>query len=290
MDKKILSSDLKTEIIDNSQWDSNSEKILKKWADKALCFKLMHERANKKYWCLNAWFNIPVIIISTITGTGNFASSAFGDYSTYAAYVIGAFNISAGILATISTYLGVAQKLEAHRFASLSWDKFSRKLQMELAKSREDRIREKEFIKQCSEEYDRLVEISPILPNDVIRWFINIVKTGEFEDKANELVRFIYEIFCFPWGCGLCSCFKCMWCDRKSSDEIDRIKKNKDSWKYVELPEVLGRIRPTEIAPEPEPELPPPLIISEKKELLPKKERENEYDIYNLSAIGDDTV
>jgi hypothetical protein len=40
---------------------------LKKWADKGQCYKAMHERSYKRYWCLNAWFNIPVIIISTIT-------------------------------------------------------------------------------------------------------------------------------------------------------------------------------------------------------------------------------
>lgn len=84
-------------------WRKEQELILKKWADKALCFKLMHERANKKYWCLNAWFNIPIIIISTITGTGNFASSSFGE-GTKIIFIIGAFNIFGGILATIATY------------------------------------------------------------------------------------------------------------------------------------------------------------------------------------------
>jgi len=36
-------------------WKEEQEKILKKWSDKALCFKMMHERAHKRYWCLNAW-------------------------------------------------------------------------------------------------------------------------------------------------------------------------------------------------------------------------------------------
>ena len=52
-------------------WRKEQEDILKKWADKALCYKTMHDKATKKYWCLNAWFNIPVIILSTLTGTGN---------------------------------------------------------------------------------------------------------------------------------------------------------------------------------------------------------------------------
>ena len=47
------------------KWKNEQEDILKNWADKALCYKAMHDRAYKKYWCLNAWFNIPVIILST---------------------------------------------------------------------------------------------------------------------------------------------------------------------------------------------------------------------------------
>ena len=47
-----------------SVWKSEQEDILKVWADKALCYKAMHDRSTKKFWCLNAWFNIPIIILS----------------------------------------------------------------------------------------------------------------------------------------------------------------------------------------------------------------------------------
>ena len=154
-------------------WKREQEVILKKWADKALCFKMMHERAHRRFWCLNAWFNIPVIILSTITGAGNVATASFNDTAPYVTYIIGAVNIFSAILATIATYTGVAQKLEAHRFASIAWDKFSRKLQIELAKSRLDRVKARDFIKQAAEEYDRLIEMSPILPNDIIRKIIS---------------------------------------------------------------------------------------------------------------------
>jgi hypothetical protein len=272
-------------------WKEEQEKILKKWSDKALCFKMMHERAHKRYWCLNAWFNIPVIIISTITGTGNFATGSLGGSAQYATFAIGAFNIFAGILATIATYTGVAQKLEAHRFASVSWDKFSRKLQLELAKSRKDRNRAKDFIKQSAEDYDRLIEISPIIPNDIIRWFTTMIKTGSFEQDIGECGTCCYECFCFPCGCNYCTCFSCCSTKTKKEDEADR--ENKSSWRNVELPEIIGRIKPTEVAMEPEPETPPPLIIvdsSKKEEKEVKKEDPNLYDIYNLGSMGLNSV
>jgi len=269
-------------------WKKEQEHILRKWADKSLCFKIMHERAYKKYWCLNAWFNIPVIIISTITGTGNFASASFGS-SQYITFIIGGFNLFAGILATIATYTGVAQKLESHRFSSVAWDKFSRKLQIELAKSRLDRVRVKDFIKQSAEEYDRLIEMSPILPNDIIRWFTNMVETGEFDEELGECSTFCFECFCFPCGCSFCK-LPCCENGKKHNDEDLKIKQQ---WSLIELPDIVGRIKPTEIAEEPQPQTPPPLVIIKKKieSNNDVNKEENPYNIYNLGIeIPDDNI
>jgi hypothetical protein len=269
-----------SEIEGEYAWKKEQENILKKWADKSLCFKIMHERSYNRYWCLNAWFNIPVIIISTITGTGNFASGSFGTNSQYIIFILGAFNIFAGILATIATYTAVARKVEEHRFASVSWDKFARRLQIELAKSRADRVKAKEFIKSSSEEYDRLIEMSPILPNDIIRWFTDMIKTGEPEELG-ECATCCYECFCFPFGCGFCPCFSIIFCDCSNektaieeTDDIELIK----IWKQIELPETIGRIKPTEIAIEPISQT----IVNITENKLINKTNKNEYDIYNL--------
>lgn len=273
-------------------WKEDQEKILKKWADKALCFKMMHERANKRFWCLNAWFNIPVIIISTITGTGNFASGSFGDGNDQLfIFVLGALNIFAGVLATIASYTSVAQKLEAHRFSTISWDKYARKLQIELSKSRKDRAKAKDFIKQSAEEYDRLIEMSPILPNDIIRWFTNMIETGQFVEDLNEFETCCFECCCFPCGCNYCKCFscKCFPCCKPKLSPVNQ--ELMSVWKKIELPEVIGRIKPTEVAVEPEPESPPPLVIIETKIKEEKtrdpKEDENIYDIYKLGSSDD---
>ena len=250
-------------------WKDEQEQILKKWADKALCLKMMHERSNRKYWCLNAWFNIPVIIISTLTGTGNFASSSLGGNSSTFIFILGALNISSGILATIASYTGVAQKLEAHRFSTISWDKFSRKIQIELAKSRKDRVKAKDFIKQIADEYDRLIEMSPILPNDIIRWFSNMIETGEFEEKLGECDNCCFECVCFPFGCSYCSVLSC-----QKTNELDELDSEiKESWKKIELPEVIGRIKPTEIANEKNCSI---------EKIEDEVEEENTYDIYRL--------
>ena len=270
------------------EWREDQERMLKKWADKALCFKMMHERANKRYWCLNAWFNIPVIVISTITGTGNFASGSFGEGTDQTfIFALGALNIFAGILATIASYTSVAQKLEAHRFSTISWDKYARKLQIELSKSRKDRAKAKDYIKQAAEDYDRLIEMSPILPNDIIRWFTTMIETGQFVEDLNEVETCCFECCCFPCGCNYCKCFSCTCCFKKKI--TDKNQELMDIWKKIELPEVIGRVKPTEIAHEPEPESPPPLVIVEMKhkELTRELKEVNEYDIYKLNSMED---
>jgi len=284
-----------TKIVEEKDipWKKEQEDILKKWADKSLCFKMMHERAHRRFWCMNAWFNIPVIILSTVTGAGNVATASFNDSAPYVPYIIGAVNIFSAILATIATYTGVAQKLEAHKFSSVAFDKFARKLQIELSKARSDRAKVKEFIKQAAEEYDRLIEMSPILPNDVIRWFTNMIETGEFEEDLGEMATCCYECCCFPCGCSYCKCFDILLCNcrGKKPEPSEEDKLSKAAWKLIELPEVIGRIKPTVIAQEPQPDTPPPLIIVETKKSEEKsnekKVEENAYDIYNLSGNED---
>lgn len=252
-------------------WKSEQENILKKWADKGQCFKAMHERAYKRFWCLNAWFTIPIIILSTVTGTGNFAQNLFGDWAQYAVLIIGGMNLFSAILSTIAQYTGVAQKLESHRIAAVTWDKFSRKIQVELAKSRRDRTSARDFINNCQESYDRLIEVSPIMPNDIIRWFNNMINTGKFEEELSECNTCCYECFCFPFGCKAC---KIGCCSKQTPEKLEFLEEVRKAWKDIELPEILGKIKPTEIAVE-------EIIVEKPVEISIR--HTNEYDIFKLN-------
>ncbi len=59
------------------KWTKEHEKLFVEWADKALCYKWLHSKCNIKYNTYNTWFTIPVIIMSTLTGTANFAQEKF---------------------------------------------------------------------------------------------------------------------------------------------------------------------------------------------------------------------
>jgi len=250
-DSVIESSSQHINIKNRTIWKPEQENILKKWADKALCFKSMHDRASKKYWCLNAWFNIPIIILSTLTGTGNFAQGSFDpSYAGLLILIIGGANILSAILGTIAQYINVTGMLEGHRFASISWDKYSRGIQLELGKVRTDRQAPLPYLKSCQEDFDRLIEISPNFSNDIIEWFNRLISTGEFIDSQQCCGVCCYEWFCLPCGFRGCKRLKC-WCPDccKGYDETKELKKKqfKTNWNNIELPEILGRIQPTKI-------------------------------------------
>ena len=161
-------------------WKEEEEKLLKDWADKAQCYHWMHLKAHKKFKKKNIWFTIPVIILSTITGTANFAQDRFGeDYKNSVIMSIGTLNIITGIITTIAQYLKISELNESHRVSSLSWGKFYRNIKTELAKNPLDRTSPLDMLKISKEEYDRLIEISPVIPKKVLKKFKTFFKKIE---------------------------------------------------------------------------------------------------------------
>jgi len=154
------------------EWKTEHETILVEWADKAMCYRWLHARSHQAYSKTNAWFTIPVIIMSTLTGTANFAQDRFPEnIKPFAQMGIGAVNIFAGILTTIAQFLKIGELNEAHRVSSIAWDKFYRNIKVELAKSRDERMHVGHMLKMCKEEFDRLMETSPSINEKIILLF-----------------------------------------------------------------------------------------------------------------------
>ncbi len=159
-------------VTNDIEWTQEHEEILIEWADKAMCYRWLHSKSNALYSNLNTWYTIPVIVLSTLTGTANFAQDRVPDtYQSYFVMLVGSLNILAGIITTIQQFLKITQLNEAHRVSSISWDKFYRNIKIELAKHPKERIDVKQMIKMSKEEYDRLMETSPAIPEKIILAF-----------------------------------------------------------------------------------------------------------------------
>ncbi len=146
------------------------------WADIAGCYRWLNDRAEKIYSKSNMWITIPVIILSTLGGTANFAVDSFIpdgqlEMKKYAAAAIGGISIFAGVLTTLGNFFQYAQKSEAHRVAGIAWGKFQRQVTVELAIHPDERIEAMDFLKICRQDLDRLIEQSPPVPDAVITAF-----------------------------------------------------------------------------------------------------------------------
>ena len=211
-------------IVDNTknvEWTVENELILVEWCDVAQCYKWLNFRSYLKYSITQAWYTIPVIIMSTITGTISFAQSSFTPTQQfYVQFGVGATNIFLGILSTISQYLKISQLTEAHRVSSIAWDKFARNIRIELSKTPDERMAAAPFLKLCRHEFDRMMDTSPIIQQEVIDEF---KKT--FQGEENTEQRKLYVELRKPDICDTimsANLYRHQWFLENSSDKYDK--------------------------------------------------------------------
>jgi hypothetical protein len=170
-------------------WDETTEGILVSWADQAQCYTWLCYRAHLRYSRLQACFSIPTIIFSTVIGAASFTNLS-GGFSQYLPLVIGSVNISIGILTTIQQYFKISEYNENFRICSRAWDKYARRIELELTREPCTRELAGVFLKRASEDFERLMETTPSLPIDIVKEFGIKFK----EEKGVEKPRLLYGI------------------------------------------------------------------------------------------------
>ena len=172
--------------LNDNIWKKTDELILKEWSDKALCYRWMYELAYHRYYIKLLWYMIPVIILSTITGTANFAQDRVSiEYQGIFAMIVGSVNLFTAILTTIAHFLKVAELKEGFNIALRNWDKYNRTLKLELMKKPDERGPKKQVIIDAKKQYDKLIDDSPILPQDIVKCFMRKFKNIDKNNLHN---------------------------------------------------------------------------------------------------------
>jgi len=155
------------------QWHYAHEDILKEWGEAAACYRYMHFNAYKIFKKKNIRFTLPIIVISTVTGTANFAQSTFpSSWQKFVPSVIGAMNLFTAILTTVMQFLKINELMESHRVSYVSYAKLARNIRLELLLPITERSQHgSTMVDTCGMEYGRLIEQSPTLPGSVISDF-----------------------------------------------------------------------------------------------------------------------
>lgn len=160
-------------------WHPQQEVILKAWGETCACYRYLHYKSYQKFKKQSMRFTLPIIIISTITGTANFAQETFPtQWQPYVPAGIGALNLFAAIMTTVAQFLKVSELLESHRVSSIHYGKLARSIRLELTLPIHERAHDgTNMVEICRSELDRLIEQSPPIQNDVL---------SEFERKVSS--------------------------------------------------------------------------------------------------------
>jgi hypothetical protein len=149
------------------EWSQPVEELIKKIGEQAQCFSILHRRSERYYAYFNHFIAIPVIVLSTISGSGNFIFGGDKD----ASMAVGSLSILIGVIQTLGTYFRFAQLSEANRISAIQYNKLYQKISTELALTREHRIDANILLSDIREVTERLEETSPVIPLSVIEAF-----------------------------------------------------------------------------------------------------------------------
>ena len=160
-------------------WSEEIESLLSEWGEIATCYAYLHNFSQRKYKRKYHHMQVPIIILSTLTGTANFATDSYvpKDYQQGFSAGVGSLNLFCGILGTLLSFLRYSEIYEGHRLSALSWSKLGRAIEIELSLQDKKRKPCRDFLKVCRAEYDNLLESSPSIDLDII---------GMFNKKFNE--------------------------------------------------------------------------------------------------------
>ena len=182
----ITPSSLRKQELDlrEKSWNDQHENILRQWGEGSGCYRYMNHRAFLLYKKLSLRFTLPVIVLSTVTGTANFAQDQFpASMQASVPAMIGGLNLIAGLIATIMQFLKINELMENHKTSALAYGLLSRNIRLMLALPRRERSADGlDFVNTCKAEYDRLIEQSPAIP-------IGILDTFEKEYPANTFTK-----------------------------------------------------------------------------------------------------
>jgi hypothetical protein len=181
-----INENLSIPDIKNNKYTIEETELLKKWSNIAKNYSLLHHRAFLEYQNKNYSMAIPIIIMSTLSGTASFSINHFPlEYQRYVPLAIGGINIFVGILQTMIQFFKINEFINDHKKASIEFEKYSRNIIAELILPEHERTYSgTEFIHICKKEIDRIIEQSPSVPLHILNNLDNIIKNDFISNNS----------------------------------------------------------------------------------------------------------
>lgn len=152
-------------------WTNRLEEYFASTGEKANGLAWVHKRAEAIYSNRRTYIDLPVIIGSGVIAFLNAGSSSLFPDQRIASTALGVGSLFMGVLNSFGTYFGWSKRAEGHRISAIHYAKLYRFISVELSLPRNERMSPHDLLKYVKDQYDRLAEISPMVPEIVIHEF-----------------------------------------------------------------------------------------------------------------------
>jgi hypothetical protein len=192
-----MNSPTTKEVNYNLKWNEETENIIRQWGELAEIYSYLHEQSHIKNNKRNLRFQIPSIIIATLSGFISMSLSSFSISQTDKNYInvgIGALNIFTGIISTILSILKYSELSQKHLTSSVAFKKLHIEIKTELGLERLTRKPISSFLKLTKQQFETLVETSPIIDKQIKNKFNNKAKI-DLKYLPSELTLNFHPIY-----------------------------------------------------------------------------------------------
>jgi len=149
------------------QYDDNLEKLLKDEAEKSESLSILHRMSHEKFGWWSNVINIPIILGSAAVGFTTGVDTGASNGNIW----LGAASVVIGCIKSLDSYFQLSRRSETHRIVSLQYAQVNKKIAVELALNREDRVSAKDMLQIIKMDIKNLEELAPLIPDDVIKAF-----------------------------------------------------------------------------------------------------------------------
>jgi len=175
-----------SEISPNISWTNRLEEYFASTGEKASGLAWVHKKSEAMYSTRKTYIDLPVIIGSGVIAFLNAGSSSLFSDPKISSVALGIGSLTMGILNSIGTYFGWAKRAEGHRISAIHYAKLYRFITVELSLPRSERMSPHDLLKYVKDQYDRLAEISPMVPEIVIHEFQRKFRNQKEISKPEE--------------------------------------------------------------------------------------------------------
>lgn len=174
------------EISPTISWTKRLEEYFASTGEKASGLAWVHKRAEAVYSNRKTYIDLPVIIGSGVIAFLNAGSSSLFSDPKISSVALGVGSLCMGILNSFGSYFGWAKRAEGHRISAIHYAKLCRFITVELSLPRSERMSPHDLLKYVKDQYDRLAEISPMVPEIVIAEFQRKFRNQKDISKPEE--------------------------------------------------------------------------------------------------------